>query len=539
MILTGWGANCWGQKWLRRNYHPKILGDRISERQPNPSQARSLRSDRAIIPLGRYVATELSQARSLRSDRAIIPLGRYVATELSQARSLRSDRAIVPLGRYVATKLSQARSLRSDRAIVPLGRYVATELEPKLGRYVATELSQARSLRSDQAIVPLGRYVATELRPKLGRYRLSKTFNVLSLKEPVVAKKATNGKVAKKTKDDSSSEEESSDDESEDEKPAPKKAITKAAKKDSSSGESDSDESESEDEKETPKKKNADVEMVDAEPQQPKTPATPATGGPKTLFAGNLSFQIERSDVETFFKEAGEVVDVRFATNKDDGSFRGFGHVEFASSEDAQKALELNGRALLGRDIRLDMAAERGDRPAYNTPQSGGGNFRSGGGGGEGQKIFVKGFDSSLPEEDIRQALTQHFASCGEITRVSIPMDRETGASRGIAYIDFKEGAEKAYDLNGTELGGWNIVVDEAKPRDSSGGGGFSGGGGGRFSGGGGGRFGSGRGRDSGRGRFGSGRNGGGRFGRDNGGGRGFSEPSFTSSVNKKTTFDD
>ncbi|KAH0862198.1 hypothetical protein HID58_079409 [Brassica napus] len=275
------------------------------------------------------------------------------------------------------------------------------------------------------------------------------------------AKKATNGKVAKKTKDDSSSEEESSDDESEDEKPAPKKATTKAAKKDSSSDESESDESESEDEEETPKKKNADVEMVDAEEKQ---------------------------------------------------------------------ALELHGRALLGRDIRLDLAAERGDRPAYNTPQSGGGNFRSG--GGEGQKIFVKGFDSSLPEEDIRQALTQHFASCGEITRVSLPMDRETGASRGIAYIDFKEGAEKAYDLNGTELGGWNIVVDEAKPRDSSGGGG----GGGRFSGGGGGRFCSGRGRDSGRGR-----NGGGRFGRgrDNGGGRGFSRPSFTSSVNKKTTFDD
>ena len=93
------------------------------------------------------------------------------------------------------------------------------------------------------------------------------------------------------------------------------------------------------------------------------------------------------------------------------------------------QALELHGRALLGRDIRLDLAAERGDRPAYNTPQSGGGNFRSG--GGEGQKIFVKGFDSSLPEEDIRQALTQHFASCGEITRVSLPMDRETGASRG------------------------------------------------------------------------------------------------------------
>lgn len=100
---------------------------------------------------------------------------------------------------------------------------------------------------------------------------------------------------------------------------------------------------------------------------------------------------------ENFFKDAGEVVDVRFATSKDDGSFRGFGHVEFATAEAAQKvglqavfllmakdvqlliltknhlysqALQLHGKPLLGRDIRLDVAAERGDRPAY-TPQSG------------------------------------------------------------------------------------------------------------------------------------------------------------------------
>lgn len=63
---------------------------------------------------------------------------------------------------------------------------------------------------------------------------------------------------------------------------------------------------------------------------------------------------------------------------------------------------------------------------------NGGGNFRSGGGGGgDGQKIFVKGFDASLAEDDIRHALTEHFASCGEITRVSVPMDRETGSSKG------------------------------------------------------------------------------------------------------------
>ncbi|WZY94606.1 hypothetical protein YC2023_066935 [Brassica napus] len=124
---------CWGQKRLRRNYHPKILRDRISERV-------SKRRDVIFVKIT-YTRLFLRRSILLDSNRTIVPLGRYVATELSQARSLRSDRAIVPLGRYVATELSQARSLRSDRAIVPLGRYVATELEPKLGRYVATERS--------------------------------------------------------------------------------------------------------------------------------------------------------------------------------------------------------------------------------------------------------------------------------------------------------------------------------------------------------------------------------------------------------------
>ncbi|CAN7083057.1 unnamed protein product, partial [Brassica oleracea var. botrytis] len=324
-----------------------------------------------------------------------------------------------------------------------------------------------------------------------------------------LAKKAA-AVATKAASSSSDSSEEDSDEESEDEKTAPKaKEGTKTAEKDSSSDDSGSEESESEDEKETPKKKSSDVEMVDAEKQQPKTPSTPAAGGTKTLFVANLPFQVERSDVEEFFKEAGQVVDVRFATNKDDGRFRGFGHVEFASAGEAQKALEFHGRPLLGRELRLDVAQERGERPAY-TPQSGtGNNFRSGGGGGE--EVFVKGFDSSLPPNDIKSALREHFASCGEITRVSVPIDRETGGSRGIAYVEFKEGTEKAFELNGSDIGGWNIVVDQPRQKENNNsGGGFNGGrSGGRDN-----FRGRGRGRDNFRGR-----------GRDNGRGR----PSFTS----------
>ena len=92
------------------------------------------------------------------------------------------------------------------------------------------------------------------------------------------------------------------------------------------------------------------------------------------------------------------------------------------------------------------------------------------------------------------------------------------------AYMDFgdADGMSKALELHETELGGYTLSVDEAKPRDNQGSGGRGGGGrggggrfGGRGGGGSGGRFGG-----SGGGRFG-GRGGGGRFGGRGGGGRG------------------
>ncbi|KAF3583931.1 hypothetical protein F2Q69_00029799 [Brassica cretica] len=64
------------------------------------------------------------------------------------ARSLRSDRTSIPLGRYVATELEQE-----------LGRYVATEHEPELGRYVAISdraQTEVRSLSSDRALPKRG-----------------------------------------------------------------------------------------------------------------------------------------------------------------------------------------------------------------------------------------------------------------------------------------------------------------------------------------------------------------------------------------------
>ncbi|KAF8100010.1 hypothetical protein N665_0233s0012, partial [Sinapis alba] len=88
---------------------------------------------------------------------------------------------------------------------------------------------------------------------------------------------------------------------------------------------------------------------------QPPRPTT--TGRSRTLFVCNLVLQVKKSDIKEFFQEAGQVVDVKFAMGPD-GSFRGFGHILFASHEEAQKALGFHCRIFFGREIRLDMAVE-------------------------------------------------------------------------------------------------------------------------------------------------------------------------------------
>lgn len=98
----------------------------------------------------------------------------------------------------------------------------------------------------------------------------------------------------------------------------------------------------------------------------------------------------------------------------------------------------------------------------------------------------------SASEEEIRSL----FQNYGSVARVSVMMDRETGRSRGFAFVEMNndEEAESAISgVNGSSLGGRTLNVNEARPRGERTGGGF---GGGRPSGGGGGRPSGGGGRD-------------------------------------------
>ncbi|KAJ8770030.1 hypothetical protein K2173_009777 [Erythroxylum novogranatense] len=290
-------------------------------------------------------------------------------------------------------------------------------------------------------------------------------------------------KVAKKVPDVTAKNKvdsrDSSDESSEDGKAVLAKApVTRTVGANTKSKAESSDNSEESNSDESSEDEDADEEMVDTETPNttsnqsdlirkiPKTPAT-ASEGSKTLFVGNLPYQVEQADVECFFQGVGEVVDVRLAFDADQ-RFKGFGHVEFATAEAAQKALELNGQSLNDRELRLDLARERGDRGSY-TPSSGKDNTnsfrkceRS-----QTQTIFVRGFDKSVGEDEIRSSLNEHFKSCGDIVRTSIPTEFGSGAIKGMAYLEFKDadGFYKALELSGSQLGDECLTVEEAKPK--------------------------------------------------------------------------
>lgn len=85
------------------------------------------------------------------------------------------------------------------------------------------------------------------------------------------------------------------------------------------------------------------------------------------------------------------------------------------------------------------------------------------------KNIFVGNLDFKTTEEDLRQL----FSPYGAVDRVSIMTDRDTGRSRGFGFVEMantEEGEKAIAALNGAQLGGRNINVNEARPKVERGG---------------------------------------------------------------------
>jgi RNA recognition motif-containing protein len=96
-----------------------------------------------------------------------------------------------------------------------------------------------------------------------------------------------------------------------------------------------------------------------------------------------------------------------------------------------------------------------------------------------GRKLYV----GNLPYETGEAELQELFARAGSVESVTVMRDQATGRARGFAFVEMStddEAQNAITALNGTQVGGRNLTVNEARPKAARSGGGFGGGGGGR-----------------------------------------------------------
>src|SRR4051794_1152519 len=104
----------------------------------------------------------------------------------------------------------------------------------------------------------------------------------------------------------------------------------------------------------------------------------------KKLYVGNLSYNVDSSELEQLFGQHGQVVSAQVISDRDTGRSKGFGFVEMSNDDEAQAAITaLNGQQHGGRALTVNEARPREDRGGGGGG-GGRGGFGGGGGGGRG-----------------------------------------------------------------------------------------------------------------------------------------------------------
>lgn len=222
-----------------------------------------------------------------------------------------------------------------------------------------------------------------------------------------------------------------------------------------------------------PKPEGATENGDSAAPPAENGGGTDGTKDTVRLYLGNLSYETDESKLRNIFSEFGEVTDVFLPSDRMSGRPRGFGFVTYADRTAAEAAIaKMDNTDLDGRAIRVNESRPRGDGPGFNA--SGAANV----------KLYVGNLAYETTEDLVRSMFEKH----GPISDCFIPTERDTGKSRGFAFVTMAaEDARKAMsDVDGMEIDGRPLRVSESKPKgrgeDRFGGGGpggYGGGGGG------------------------------------------------------------
>ncbi len=99
-----------------------------------------------------------------------------------------------------------------------------------------------------------------------------------------------------------------------------------------------------------------------------------------SIYVGNLSFQVTQQDLSDIFAEYGTVKRVLLPVDRETGRIRGFGFVEMETeTEEAAAITALDGAEWMGRDLRVNKARPKQDKPRTGNGNAAGRPFNRGG----------------------------------------------------------------------------------------------------------------------------------------------------------------
>ena len=172
----------------------------------------------------------------------------------------------------------------------------------------------------------------------------------------------------------------------------------------------------------------------------------------RTIYIEGLPFTATEKDITEFFKSVGKVLSIRLPKWHDSGKLRGYGHVEFPTSELATKALELDGTDMKNRYIKVQrpktprIFQSIKDKEKVQRPVGC-------------QSVFVKNLPYDTNEDEVKEA----FMVCGPVNSVRLAVWGHTQQLKGFGYIDFKreDSAEIAVKKSGTlSVKGRKVIID-------------------------------------------------------------------------------
>ena len=103
------------------------------------------------------------------------------------------------------------------------------------------------------------------------------------------------------------------------------------------------------------------------------------------IYVGNLSYQTDDRELEDLFAPYGDIASARVITDRETGRSKGFGFVEMPDSAQAEAAISgLNDTEIDGRNLRINEARPREERPRGGGGGGYGGGYGGGGGGNRG-----------------------------------------------------------------------------------------------------------------------------------------------------------